>query len=241
MRRKLGVALAVVALALSGAHEASDQFRQLKSLAGDWAHTNAWNSLLVYAAGTFDGLAPQRQTALVASNSASSPEGAKASRARRAFKQATRRPERVRVEAVGPVIAELALSHAAAGRSDVEEFRIEVARDAGANAKSLVPRFAAADFEIEVAREAGADAARARLASEMSKLRGKDVVFRYTQVETLRSRAAGRRIATRRKAEEQPRDEDEATDAGRDAEAQELLFEAAPDAGLLNCDEEPRR
>ena len=240
MRQKLGVALAVVALAISGAREASDQFHQLTSLAGGWATTNAWNSLLVYAAGTFEGLAPQRQTALVASNTASSCESAKTATARR--KPAARKPARVRVEAAEPVIAELALSHAEARslRSEVEEFRIEVRRDAGEKAAALVPRFAAMDFETELARETnlGADAARARLASELSKLWGKDFVFKFRQVETSRGRAAGRRNAERRKVEERRA---EATDAAQDADAREVLFEAPSDSGLLNCDDEPRR
>ena len=238
MRQKLGVALAVVALTLSGAREATEQFRQLKSLAGGWATTNAWNSLLVYAAGTFDGLAPQRQTALVASTTASCGD-AKASRARRAVKSGTRRPARVKVEAAEPVIAELALSHAeaAAGRSRVEEFRVEVAHDA-AKAAMIVPRFAAADFETEVAREAGADAARRELALGMPKLFGRDFVFKFTQAETSKGRAARRRQALRRKVDER---RGEATDAGGDADAQEILFEAPSDSGLLNCDDEPRR
>ena len=236
MRRKLGVALAVVALALSGAREATEQFRQLKSLAGGWATTNAWNSLLVYAAGTFDGLAPRRQTALVASNSA--PCGtAKAARARRAVRPAARKPARVKAETAEPLIAELALSFDERGPqgSDVEEFRIEVGRDAGAKGAALVPRFSAADFETEVAREAG----RAQPAAEMPKLRGKDFVLRYTQVETLRGRAALRRAATRRKIDEQSRGE--AADSGRDDAPQGVPFEAPSDSGLLNCDEEPRR
>ena len=140
MRRKLGVALAVIAIALSGAREAADQFRQLKSLAGGWATTNAWNSLLVYAAGTFDGLAPQRQTPLVASGSDSRGE-ARAARARRAIKSAARKPARAKVEAAEPVVAELALSHAeaAARVSEVEEFRVEVRRDTGPLRRRSVP------------------------------------------------------------------------------------------------------
>jgi hypothetical protein len=238
MRQKLGVALAVVALTLSGAREATEQFRQLKSLAGGWADTNAWNSLLVYAAGTFDGLAPQRQTALVASNAASCGD-AKASRTRRAVRQAARRPARVKVETAEPVIAELALSHVEGvkRRSEVEEFRIEVTHDAAKSAM-IVPRFSAADFETEVAREAGADAARAELALGMPKLFGRDFVLRFTQVETSKGRAARRRQALRRKVDER---RVEATDAERDAGAQEILFEAPSDSGLLNCDDEPRR
>jgi len=235
MRQKLGVALAVVALALSGAREATEQFHQLKSLAGDWATTNAWNSLLVYAAGTFDGLAPQRQTALVASNSAPC-DDAKAATARR--KPATRRPARVKVKTAEPVIAELALSHAEAAslRSDVEEFRIEVRREAGEKAAALIRPFVAMDFETELAREVshGAEAARARLASELSKLWGKDFVFKFTQVETFKGRAASKR----RQVEEA---RDAAADAERDADAQDVLFDATSDSGLLNCDEEPRR
>ncbi|HLL76139.1 MAG TPA: hypothetical protein VK421_12845 [Pyrinomonadaceae bacterium] len=238
MRQKLGVALAVAAFALSGARGASDQFRQLKSLAGDWANTNAWNSLLVYAAGTFDGLVPQRQTALVASNSAACGD-AKATTARRAARPA-RKPVRVKVEEARPVIAELALSHAeaAAGSSEVEEFRIEIGRDAGETTEALIPRFAATVFETEVARESGADAARVRLASEVSKLWGKEFVFQFTPAETPRGRAALRRSATRRKADER---RVEATDAELDADAIETLFEAPSGTGLLNCDEEPRR
>lgn len=238
MRQKLCVALAVVAVALSGAREATEQFRQLKSLAGGWATTNAWNSLLVYAAGTFDGLAPQRQTALVASNAAACGD-AKASRARRAVKSATRRPARVKAETPQPVIAELALSHAegATLRSDVEEFRIEVTHDT-AKAAMIVPRFSAADFEMEVARETSSDAARAQEALGMPKLFGRDFVFRFRQVETSKGRAAHRRGETRRKVNA-PRDAE--ADAERDADAQEVLFEAPSDSGLLNCDDEPRR
>ena len=238
MRQKLCVALAVVAVALSGAREATEQFRQLKSLAGGWADTNAWNSLLVYAAGTFDGLAPQqRQTALVASNAASCGDRKAATR-RRAVKSAARRPARVRVEAARPVIAELALSHAegATRRPVVEEFRIEVSHDA--KAALLVPRFAAADFETEVAREVVAEAARAELPLGMPKLFGRDFVVRLKQVEASRVRAASRRVERRRKAGE-PRDAER--DADRDADAQEVLFEAPSDSGLLNCDDEPRR
>lgn len=241
MRQKLGVALAVVALALSGAREASDQFRQLKSLAGGWATTNAWNSLLVYAAGTFDGRAPERRTALVASNTVSSCDDPRAAARRRAVR-ATRKPARVKVEDARPLIAELELSHAgtAARRSEVEEFRIEVGRDAGTAARSFVPRFAAEVFETEVAREEGAKSARARLESELSKLRGGEFVIRFTQAETLKGRDAHRRNAPRRRAEG-PREA--AADAERDgdADSQEALFEAPTDAGLLNCDEEPRR
>jgi hypothetical protein len=241
MRQKLGVALAVVALALSGAREASDQFHQLKSLAGGWATTNAWNSLLVYAAGTFDGRAPQRRTTLIASNYAAGGE-AKSPRARRAAKPATRKPARARVGAAEPAIAELALSFDGAGtrRSDVEEFRIEVSRDAGAKAAALVRPFAAADFETELAREAsrGGEVARAQLASEMSKLRGGELVFKFAQVETLRARPPHRRPAPRRKVEE-PRDE--AAHSEQDGDAQDVLFDAPSPSGLLNCDEEPRR
>lgn len=235
MRQKLGVALAVVALALSGAREATEQFRQMKSLAGGWATTNAWNSLLVYAAGTFDGLAPQPRTALVASNPAARND-TKATRARRAVKSAARKPARLKAETAEPLIVELALSFDEAGSRgpDVEEFRIEVGRDAGAKGAAIVPRFAAADFETEVAREAG----RARLSSEMPRLSGKDFVFRLAPVETPKSRPARRRAATRRKVEET---RDEAPDTGRDGDTQEVLFEAPSDSGLLNCDEEPRR
>jgi hypothetical protein len=225
----------VVALALSGAREATEQFRQLKSLAGGWATTNAWNSLLVYAAGTFDGLAPQRRTALVASNSVSC-DGAKAQVARRKAKPAARRPARVKVETAEPLVAELALNfdEADSQRSDVDEFRIEVGRDAGA--KVYVPRFAAADFETEVARGAGreAEAARAQLSSELSKLWGSDFVFKVTQSETLRGRSALKRRAPRRRVEER-------RDETSDAEAQDALFEAPSASGLLNCDDEPRR
>lgn len=241
MRRKLGVALAVVALTLSGAREATEQFRQLKSLAGGWATTNAWNSLLVYAAGTFDGLAQQqRPAALVASNSCGD---AKAAAKRRAARPATRRPARVKVETAEPVIVELALGRAEVAplRSEVEEFRIEVVQDAAKSAM-IVPRFVAADFETEVAREAGADAARSQPALGMPKLFGRDFVFRLTQVETSRSRAALRRPAPRRKVDGRRAEATDAErDAERDADAQEILFEAPSDAGLLNCDDEPRR
>ena len=236
MRQKLCVVLAVVAVALSGAREATEQFRQLKSLAGGWADTNAWNSLLVYAAGTFDGLVPQRQAALVASNSASC--GDQKAAKRRAIKSATRRPARVKAETAEPVIAELALSHAegAARRSEVEEFRVEVAHDA--KASLLVPRFSAADFETEVARDAGYDAARAQEALGMPKLFGRDFVFKFRQVEPARGRAALRRGETRRKVNE-PRAAE--PDAEAEAEAQDVLFEAPSASGLLNCDDEPRR
>lgn len=238
MRQKLCVALAVVALALSGAREAAEQFRQLKSLAAGWADTNAWNSLLVYAAGTFDGLAPQRQTALVAANTASRGDR-KAAAERRAVRSAARRPARVRVETAQPVIAELALSHAEAAprRVTVEEFRVEVAHDA-AKAAKIVPRFAAADFEMEVAREANADAARSDLALGMPKLFGRDFVLRLTQVEASKRRAALRRPAPRRWVDERRAAE---LDAERDADAQEAFFETPSDSGLLNCDDEPRR
>lgn len=238
MRQKLCVALAVAALALSGAREATEQFRQLKSLAGGWATTNAWNSLLVYAAGTFDGLAPQKASAHVASNSASCGDR-KAAAGRRAVRSANRRPARAAVEAAEPVIAELALSHAegAVRRAEVEEFRVEVVHDA-ARAAMIVPRFAAADFETEVAREAGADAARPQPAPGMPQSFVRDFLFKYRQVETIRGRAARGRSEKRRKANA-PRAAE--ADAEHDADAQETLFEAPSDSGLLNCDDGPRR
>jgi hypothetical protein len=231
MRQKLGVALAVVALALAGAREAAEQFHQLSSLAGVLGTTSAWNSLLVYAAGTFDGLAPQRPTALVASNSASC--DAKVSAKRRAVKSAARRPARVKAETVEPLIVELALSHAEgdARRSDVEEFRIEVGRDAGAKGALLIPRFAAMDFETEVARAP-------QVATEVSKLRDRDFTFRFMPALPLRSRDAVRRNAPRRKAESSRA---EATSDEAPADALDVLFAAPSDSGLLNCDEEPRR
>lgn len=235
MRQKLCVALAVVALALSGAREATEQFRQLKSLAAGWASTNAWNSLLVYAAGTFDGIAPQRQAALVASNSAPR-GGAKAAAKRRAVRSVARRPSRVKADE--PVIAELALGHAGAAtrRVEVEEFRIEVARD-GAKTALLVPRFAAADFETEVARES--NAAREQPELGLPNLFGKDFVLRLRQAEAAKGRAALRRPASRRRVDEHRGET--ATDDERDAEAQDVLFAAPSDSGLLNCDDEPRR
>jgi hypothetical protein len=235
MRQKLGVALAVLALAVSGAREASDQFRQLSSLAGDWAANNAWNSLLVYAVGTFDGIVPQRRAPLVASHSSESCDANVTVAKRRVAKP--RRAARVKAEAAEPLVSELALGHAesAARRSEVEEFRIEIGRDA-AQAAALVPQFGGALFETELAREGGRAAAEAKLATELQRLWGRDLVFKFTPDEAVRGRAAVRRIAPRRKAE-QPREA--RTDA--DAEAQEILFDAPSDSGLLNCDEEPRR
>jgi len=237
MRQKLGVALAVIAIALSGAREATEQFHQLKSLAGGWATTNAWNSLLVYAAGTFEGLAPQKkQAALVASNTAASCDATRP-RARRAAKPVVRRPARVKAEAAEPLIAVLALGPDAAdsGRSDVEEFRIEVGRDAGVKGAMLVPRFAAADFETEVARE---DARSQRLPA----LPGywvKDFTFKFRPALPMRSSDALRRNAQRRRGAEPSRVE--ATGDEAPADAQEVLFEAPSDSGMLNCDDEPRR
>ena len=237
MRQKLGVALAVVALALSGAREATEQFHQLKSLAGGWATTNALSSLLVYAAGTFEGLAPQRQTPLVASNSAA-PGGATRSRARRAVKPTARKPARVKVETAEPLIVALALSHAEAATrdSDVEEFRVEVGRDAGAKGAVLVPRFAVADFETEVARED----VRALLPPAMPGHWGKDFTFKFRPSLPMKGRTPHKRNATRRRAAEpSPAEAPGAAEAPDDA--QEVLFETPSDSGLLNCNEAPRR
>ena len=223
MRQKLGVALAVFALALSGAREAADQLDQLKSLAGAWASTNAWNSLLVYAAGPFNGLAPRKATptTLVAANSAAR-AGEKV--VRRAVRTAARKQTRPKAEAAGPQleIAALTISsaEAASRRSDVDEFEIGVRHEAGT-----------ADFETQIAR--------AGVRSELARLGAAEFVLKFARVEARKGRAPVRRPAPRRKVEE-ARDDEPAGEPA-DGDAREVLFESPSSSGLFNCDEEPRR
>jgi hypothetical protein len=234
MRQKLGVALAVFALALSGAREAADQFGQFKSLAGAWATTNAWNSLLVYAAGTFDGLAPRKAapTVLVAANSATR---GSAKVTRRVVRTVTRRQTQARVEVAGPQleVATLTINPAEADtrRSDVDEFEVGARREAGAFAGSHGRKFGAADFETQIAR--------AGIEAELARLGAAEFVLKFARVEARKGRGPVRRPTPQRKVEE-ARDEEPAgePDGG---DAQEVLFETPSSSGLLNCDEEPRR
>jgi hypothetical protein len=60
MKRKLGVALLVVATALAGTPEAVTQFRDLNAALSRWASNNLGGSFLVYAEGTNERALPDR-------------------------------------------------------------------------------------------------------------------------------------------------------------------------------------
>ena len=60
MKRKLGVALLIMATALAGTPEALKQFQDLNQSLQNWAHTGLGSSFLVYAEGTAERALPDR-------------------------------------------------------------------------------------------------------------------------------------------------------------------------------------
>ncbi|HKP71752.1 MAG TPA: hypothetical protein VJT82_02375, partial [Pyrinomonadaceae bacterium] len=61
MRRKLGIAILGIIMALAGTQEAVQQFRGLKSSVTDWTRDSLWSGLIVYAQPVTDSSLPTPQ------------------------------------------------------------------------------------------------------------------------------------------------------------------------------------